>query len=480
MEKNKWQWLLLLFIGICIFLVSCERDNEIDPNFGRQPVSGDTLKVNTFIYEYTKELYLWTSTVDWTKQYPQYEPNSFDFFDKLKYKEEDRWSMLTGDAKGFYNALDGVSASSFGYELIWGRFSDYPSRFAIVLYVYPNSPAELAGLQRGDFLVTINGMEDITDDNYMDFYNAQTILAGKAVLSDSGLVMDYNLIFMNAVSMYEDPVVKDTIIVKGAHKVGYVCYTSYTLESANRLLEVFADFKAKGVSDVVLDLRYNGGGYATVSCLLSSILAPNAVVKQKEVFLTETWNEQCMAEFAKDGEDMNEYFMDNIPVNMDLNRLYVLTLKHSASASEATIIGLKPYMDVIQIGDTTHGKYYGGGLIQPMVYDGSNGWIVDKQIENWLLYLMVYRYADKNGDVSFSGGLVPDIDAEEDYFPLYPLGDERDPLFGKALEMITGESSVRTRTQSIPFPHTMDAAKLRSPLNGKMIHTGKMPVKISD
>jgi len=479
MKTNCLKWILLFITCIGIFFISCEQEDVLKPpdsNLQNKPVTGDTLKVNTFVYNFTKELYLWTSTINWDKQYPQYEPDSFDFFDKLVYKKDDRWSMLTDDAQGFYNRLDGIS-TSFGYELIWGRFTNSPSRFAVVLYVYPGMPAEKAGLKRGDFLVKINGLDDITDDNFMDFYNASSIVAGKAIYTDSELVMDHNLIYMNAVSMYEDPVVKDTVIVKGAHKIGYLCYTSYTSESAKRLLEVFAGFKAKGVSEVVLDLRYNGGGYADVSRLLSSILAPGPVVKQKGVFLTQYWNDACMASFAKDGDDTNEYFMDNVPVNMDLSRLYVLTMKYSASASEATIIGLKPYMNVIQIGESTHGKYYGGGLIKPMVYDRGKGeWVLDKQIEDWLLYLMLYRYADKNGDRSFSGGLIPDISAEEDYFPLYPLGDERDPLFGKAVEMITGEP-VKTRSaQPTPYLYTIEDAKFRNPLNGKMIHSGVLPV----
>ena len=474
MRNKKLEWFLLLMAGVCIFFSSCERETNLDPESIelKKPVTGNTLKVNTFIHDYSKELYFWTSTVNWTKMDPKYEPNSFDFFEKLIYKD-DRWSMLTDDAQGFYNVVDGIS-TSFGYELIWARFSN-STLFAVVLYVYPGTPAEQAGLKRGDFLVSINGAEDITENNYMDFYNAPSILAGKATLTDSGLEMD-GLISLTAVSMYEDPVVKDTIVVKGAHKIGYLCYTSYTEESTRRLLEVFSRFKAQGVSDVVLDLRYNGGGYAEVARLLSSILAPAPVVKRKDIFLTQTWNKQCMASFAKDGDDTNEYFMDALPVNMNLSRLYVLTMEYSASASEATIIGLKPYMNVIQIGDTTHGKYYGGGLISPMVFDrGKNDWVVDTQIENWMMYLMLYRYADKNGDTSFSGGLVPDIYAEEDYFPLYPLGDERDPLFGKAVEMITG-APVQTRAaKGILHPYAMEAAKLRSPLNGKMIHTGALP-----
>ena len=182
-----------------------------------------------------------------------------------------------------------------------------------------------------------------------------------------------------------------------------------------------------------------------------------------------------MAYFKKEGEDTNEYFRDNLSVNMNLDRLYVLTLRFTASASESTMIGLKPYMDVIQIGEATRGKYFGGLLLSPTVYDSRrNTWIADEEIENWLLYLMVYRYADRTGDTSFFGGLIPDFQIKEDYsYMLPPLGDVHDPLFGKAIELITGES-VRTRSaQAKSHPHMIDGVNLRSPLNGKMITLDK-------
>jgi len=469
MKKNELRWSGLIITCISIFISSCEK--EENGNGLRKSVSGDTLKVNNFIYEDVKDYYLWTSTINWNKIEPKYEPDSYIFFDKLKYKTEDQWSMLTDDAPAFYNMLDGVS-TSFGYELIWGRFINSTARYAIVLYVYPGSPAEHAGLKRGDFLVSIDGNKEISDANYMDLYNASSIILGKAVLSDYGFLMpDINLVSMTAVTMYEDPVVKDTVVVKGTHKIGYLCYTNYTRESERKLQEVFIAFKSQGVTDVVLDLRYNGGGYAETSRVLSSILAPNTVVKRKDIFLTQSWNDELTAYFKKQGEDMNEYFMDNLSVNMDLSRLFVLTLRFSASASEATMIGLKPYMEVIQIGEATHGKYYGGALLTPMVYDNrKNEWISDKDIENWLMYLMIYRYANKTGDTSFSGGLNPDYYVEEDYNYMLPqLGDERDPLFGKAIELITGESVSTRSAQSLPHPHIIDGVNLRSPLNGKMI-----------
>ena len=476
MEKNKLKWFLLLLTGLCIFFFSCEKENNLEnePDSTQKPVSGDTLKVNTFIYEDVQTYYLWTSTVNWRQMHPEYEPDPFGFFDKLMYRSVDEWSELYDNAQDTNERFEGTF-TTFGYELSWWRFSNSPSLFAVVLLVYPDSPAEKAGLKRGDFLMTINGL-DITVDNYMDFYYAPSISVGKGILTDTSLAVD-TVISMTAEKMYEEPVYMDTVIVKGTHKIGYLCYTGYTQESKERLLDVFAGFKSQGVSDVVLDLRYNGGGYADVSRWLSSILAPHSAVQRKDVFLTRTWNEQMMPEAAKIGY-VTENFIDTLSVNMDLTRLFVLTTYRTASASEATIIGLKPYMNVIQIGEQTHGKYYGGLLLEPLVYDRrTNDWVLDQEIENWLMYLMVYRYADKNGDVSFSGGLVPDMYAEEEDFSLAPIGDEQDPLLGKAIEMITG-APVRTRVaQRISLPNTIKAAELRSPLNGKMIHTGELPVK---
>ena len=461
----KWFWLLIT--PAVLFLLSCEKE-QIDPK--PDPGLVEIQKVNQFIYSDVKDYYLWTSTIDWPRIDPENESNPFGFFEKLVYGQ-DRWSMLTDDAESFYNRLDGVG-TTFGYELIWGHLLNTKSLYAIVLYVYPNSPAEKAGLQRGDFLVAINGNENITEENYMNLYNAPSITLGRAYLTNVGsLAMDSKPVYMEAVLMYENPVIKDTVVVKGTQKIGYLCYTNYTRESENRLLEVFTRFKAEGVTDVVLDLRYNGGGYAETSRLLSSMLAPESVAKRKDIFLTQTWNQELTGYFKRTGTDTNEYFMDTLSVNMGLSRLYVLTLSFTASASEATIMGLKPYMDVVQIGEPTHGKYYGGTLISPMVYDSrKKEWVTDKEIENWMMYLMVYRYADRDGDTSFSGGLVPNIYAEEAYEYLLPqLGDERDPLFGKAIELITGESVSTRSAKSLPHPHTIDNVRLRSPLNGKMI-----------
>ncbi|MDR1335958.1 MAG: hypothetical protein LBK22_03905 [Tannerella sp.] len=423
-----------------------------------EPISIRAWNVNRFIAEYMEELYLWTSSVNWRTVKPFDESDPFEFFGKLVYSA-DKWSMLTDDIQGLSNEFEGVS-TTFGHILIFGRFANSDNLFAIVLYVYPGTPAERAGVKRGDIFLSVNG-NGITEENYRDLYDAPSLTVERGIVTGEGITFDGRTFSMTAETLYENPIVKDTVIVKGAHKIGYLCYTDYTMESENALVELFSGYKSQGVTDVVLDLRYNGGGFAQTSVLLSSILAPAAVVERKEVFITQVRNDAWMAYLEGEKVDINEYFTDTLPVNMDLKRIFVLTTENTASASESTLVGLDPYMDVVRIGAATHGKYYGGGLFS----DDE-----DKDIANWGMYLMIYRFDNRNGITALAGGLAPDIEAEEDYFALCPFGDERDPLLGAALEMITGQP-VQRRADKSPHPYGIMPTERRGALVGKMIQT---------
>ncbi|MDR3261419.1 MAG: hypothetical protein LBT78_06245 [Tannerella sp.] len=467
MKANKLKLFLFLCGGLFLLFPSCsEEGNDLIEPDDSTSISKITVKVNRFIANYMKELYLWTSTVDWNTVNPETEPDSFDFFNKLVYEEEDVWSSLTENIQELTSEFEGVS-TTFGYRLVLGRFINSENLFAIVLYVYPGTPADLAGMKRGDILLSINETP-ITEANYSDLYDASSLRIGKGIDTGEGIAEDsappYSL---TAQSMYENPIIKDTVIVKGANKIGYLCYADYTPESERELLAVFSRFKSGGVTDVVLDLRYNGGGYMHTANVLSSILAPSPVVKRKDIFLSAVWNDARMAYYKRNKIEVDEYFTDTLSVNMNLNRVFILATGRTASASESTIIGLEPYMEVIRIGSTTYGKYCGGLLLSD-----EN----DEDIANWGMYLMLYRFANKNGATSFTGGLAPDIEAKEDYDFLYPFGDERDPLLGTAIGEITGQPYVQTRSgkSSVPF-YPDRSLERRGALHGKMIDTRPLP-----
>jgi C-terminal processing protease CtpA/Prc len=453
---NVERLLLYLFAAGLFVASGCSKDDISEgSDLSLLPKLTDPEKINKFIVDCTQDVYLWEALTDWKKynNYDTYQAYSgkkelhYELFDTLLY-EDDRWSFLTEDVDGFQSSLQGIS-TTYGYTLILGKFTNTDNYFAIILYIYPGAPAEKAGLKRGDLIIGING-GDITAANYTDLYNSSSLSLRLGYVNTSGSIsLQPGSIEMEAVEMYENPINTVRIIEKKGHKIGYLCYTDYIDTSERELLDVFAGFKAEGVTDVVLDLRYNSGGHAVTAKFLSSILAPRAVVKNKEIYLTQRWNDLYDQYWKESDRNNNEYFVDTLSVNMDLNRVYVLTTGNTASASEATIIGLKPYMDVVLVGKTTHGKYYGGYVLAiDDYYKSASGYNDNREqylnISNWGMYIMVYRYANKNNYPDFSGGLAPeqDLAVEEDYFALKPFGDENDPLLGKALEKITGEKYV--------------------------------------
>ena len=461
----------LAICGLCLlgFLTACDEE-WIKPTPKPDPENKVTLKVNEFIYEGLRSEYLWENTINWNAIDFKKEKDPHAFFKRLIYKD-DRWTSLTDNAEAWNQGFAGIS-TTYGFDLRFSYIGQTEELVAIVRYVYPGTPADRAGIRRGDLLLKLNG-GPITVKNYADFYDKPTIVVNKGILKDKTLTADSVGLAMTAVEMYQDPILKDTVINKDGHRVGYLCYTDYTERSTAELIKVFTRFKTAGVTDVVLDLRYNGGGYVSTARALCSILAPEAAMKKKERFLFKLWNENYMSYWKSKGrnDELYETFVDTLGINMNLNRLYILTGKGTASASELTLTGLTPYMDVVQIGDTTHGKFCGGIVLMPkhLWWDKSASYY--QEIKNWGMYVMIYKFSNKRND-EFPRGFAPRYVVKEYLLELYPFGDERDPLLGKALELITGKQVAKARSRRIqPALRELPIDNPNRPLNGKAIDT---------
>ena len=448
---------------IALLLTGCKKEaNELDTK------SAEYERINKFIIDGVHEVYLWEAETDWnqfeTREAYALYTDHYQLFEKLIY-QDDYWSTLTNDIEGLGSQFDGIS-TTFGYTL---RFYRLPSDdiIAVVLYASPHSPAENAGLKRGDVIIKMNGA-NITLDNYMNLYYAPSISIRCGELEGSTFIELPETISLTAVEMYENPIVTHRTIDMEGQKIGYLCYTGYQRDSEDELIQLFSEFKSDGVNEVVLDLRYNPGGYSRTALILSSILAPEQVVKRKDTYLVHHYNALLTSYYNQRNESLNENFVDTLPVNMNLSRLYVLTGNNTASASEATMVGLEPYLDLVQIGETTSGKYCGGTLLSP-----SNIYLEKDRdyfgsFSNWGMYLMIYRFANIKGITSFTGGLVPNIEAEEDDFDLKPFGDEDDPLLGRALAHIKGVEYIEKRASRITVPLT-PLPVLKKPFDGMMI-----------
>ena len=471
--KNNFVFLSLLTV-FALTVSGCSNAVEeyLSPS-GSDGDLDDFVNINMFIAEATAQVYLWESETDWSKYnsrnaLAEY-TDHYKLFDEFIYKD-DHWSELTDNISELMSQFEGVS-TTFGYRLRFYKLASTGSIVAVVLYTYPGSPAEYAGLKRGDIIVEMNGGE-ITEDDYVDLYNAAYLAVRCGVWDAESRTVEPlpEVKNITAVNMYENPVNTYKVIEKDGHKIGYLCYTGYQVESEKDLERIFTDFKSEGVTDVVLDLRYNSGGHSRTARFLSSILAPESVVRSKSVFLEHHYNHRYTNYYNSIGEDLNERFFDTLSINMNLDRLYVLTSNNTASASEATIVGLDPYFNVVRIGSTTSGKYCGGILLSPQELYGESSRDYYSGFSNWGMYIMIYRFANIDGLDSFAGGLMPDIFAEEDSFDLKPLGDEDDPLLGRALAHIFGQNYVDRRSGKVSLP-VVKMPDIKRPVYGLMIST---------
>lgn len=419
-------------VAIQLLFSGCSKDDT-------PPVTEEeriALKAKKFVYDYTSEAYLWRDRISSSIDYRS-ASSPEELFEMMRYRELDKWSYVSDNSQQEMEGFQGVS-TTFGYSLAFGTFTNKPDvYFAVVMFVYDGSPAKSAGLERGDIILTLGG-ENLTKENYMQLYYAPSVKIGLGDYTEEGIKDSGKTLSLTAVKMYEDPVVTTKILDVNGTKVGYLFYAGYYEESHGRLADVFADFEAEGVSELILDLRYNPGGNAQTPPYLASFIAPENVVKNRSVFLTQTWNDLYMKYFKQKGEDMNTYFVPGISANLNLKRVFVLTTGSTASASEATISGLMPYMDVIKIGSATYGKYCGAALLMPTDSNGNR----DSEIGNWLLSLVVYKFVNAEGFTEFKNGIAPDYNVEDGgLLRGIPLGDESDPMVAKALSIIGGTTS---------------------------------------
>jgi C-terminal processing protease CtpA/Prc len=207
----------------------------------------------------------------------------------------------------------------------------------------------------------------------------------------------------------------------------------------------------KNVSNMVIDLRYNPGGTISAAQHLCSSIAPLPTVNDENTLVTYQWNDKYQNYWRSNGinDQIEVDFDSEVPSKMGLNSVYILTGSGTASASELTITGLKPYMTVTTVGDTTYGKYTASITLKP------EDWYDDlsyyKDFANWGLQPIVLRYANALGETDFKDGFAPDIAADDDLFATFPLGDANDPLFAAAIEDITG-TPVVTAMKSVKQP----------------------------
>lgn len=467
--KKNWIILVLLSLGLC--LAGC--DKQPAPNTEPDPTpSGPSqeelekqklwLYANTFARNTMNLYYLWCEEIKSDLKAWKDTEEPIAKVAKIRYKNAkgediDRWTMLTDDFESFYGSVSG-NGKTYGFDFVLYYYdSSHTTLCAVVTYTYPGSPAAEAGLKRGDAIVTVNGKE-IPAKNYSNIlYNelmgGDKLTAG--VLTAGGTQATLT---MNSKEMYENPVILSKVFDCGDKKVGYLVFTSFTLDACKDLIDVCKSFKEAGVSELILDLRYNGGGFVITEQVLASMLAPEAEVLAGSVMATEVYNAALTEFFRSRGTDTNTYFKTEYDFNSDnksykfstkganlgLDKLYAIISSGSASASEALICDLYPYMEVKMVGEQSHGKYCSGLMMQATDFfddyaeDLGTKFATEgkKYTKNWGLYVMYSRFADKDGKtLCMPDGLTPDYKVADDPLDSFQLGDPQETMLAKALSL---------------------------------------------
>ena len=434
--KNLVKTTLLLFLAVAIFN-SCQKD---DPTPDGPEASEYTKKVNRFIKAAMDDKYFWNE--DMPDLNYNYETDSKEYFSKLL-DEDDEFSWITDDVDALLNSFEG-NEKSFGWSLAFYNITDIGKIVGIVEFVYPETPASVAGFKRGDILLKVNG-SNLSQSNYSDLLNLDQADVTVGIPTETDIVEDTTISLVSD-QLSLNPVLTTNVVAHDGRRIGYLFYAQFIPNYDNDLGAAFQSFISQNITDLVVDLRYNTGGITSSAQYLASCIAPLDVVNNNEILVTLKWNKYWQ-EYWTDRQIMSQlemYFNNQVPYKLGLNKVYFLTGPYTASSSELTITGLKPYMDeVITVGDTTYGKYVGSQTLLPVTYLNDAD---AQEISNWAVQPIVLRWANSAGVTDFKGGFPPDIPADDNLFNAYPLGDKNDPLFKAAIEDITGTPVVAMKS----------------------------------
>lgn len=416
--------------------------------------------INTFAANSMDQYYLWIDEPQVAEKMDKWilTADPVTTIKDIRYKDWsgmdiDRWTRMLDSYEETVDSFDGIE-TTYGFDFELYRL-DATNVCAVITYVMKGSPAEKAGLKRGDVIVKVNGKYmPLQDNEYVPIVN-QELLDGSTLRAT--LLKGESDITLNAVKMQEDAVLLTKVFDCQNKKVGYMVYNSFTFESIERLIEECKKFKDAGISELILDLRYNPGGYGIASEAFASMLAPETEIKAGSVYQTEVYNEELTKYYEKRNRSNKTLFTtefvyphgnekktsNTADANIGIEKLYVIITDNSASASEALICGLKPYLPITLIGQKSYGKFCGGYLLGAQeFYDDYKEPLTKmgiytegrEAVKGWGMYIMVSRYADKDGITgSMPDGYLPDIEVEDDPIDGYQLGDPEESMLKVAL-----------------------------------------------
>lgn len=393
--KNSHKVLPAFVAGFILIFASCKKDKDVIAAAPPANTGGGTTvstqQIKDSVLLLTRDIYLWNSQVPATFAVQNYadpaaimtaiqpysmEPGFSAAVDKWSFAmKKTEWDQMSA---GTSHIGATAAAGDFGFTVFFRAEGDLRVRL-----VEPNSPAGQAGVERSWRITSINGNTNMTTANSNFIINATyNSTSGSFVFQKpSGGTVTLSL---NAAHYAQKPVYLDTVYHINGKTIGYLVFNSFlgNINNINAEFQrVFSRFASAQVTDVVVDLRYNGGGYVALAEQLSNYLVgsgANGSLMMKQLYNSQHTANNQVTNYHKAG-------------SINLSDVYFIVGRGTASASELVINNLKPYMEVKLIGPTpTHGKPVGFFAIP---------------VSDWYIFPVSFRTVNKNGEGNYFNGI---------------------------------------------------------------------------
>jgi len=472
---------IISVLSIVFLVTSCEKTKT----YGIDTTVND--EINYFIWKGLNTFYLWQKEVpdladdrfaNFTDLYIYFRGYSSpeDIFESLLNKPADRFSWIVDDYVALENSFNGINLSN-GMEFGLVQYTNGSDNvFGYVRYVIENSDADTKGVSRGMIFNSINGSQ-LTLTNYKDLLFSDDInyTIGFADYNDGVPNSNNNDISLLKQELQENPIAITKVFTEGTNKIGYLLYNQFARNYDGQLNAAFSNLKSEGINELIIDLRYNGGGSVSSATYLGSMVTGqfNGALYSQQV-----WNDKVrdalpaerflnnFTDEIKNTDSNGDIVLQESINSLGLDKVYFITTYSSASASELVINSLSSYIDVKLVGKTTRGKQVGSITL----YDSDN---LQKNGSNlnpdhkYAMQPLVLEISNKD-NINYPNGIIPGntlpgIELGEDYNNLGVLGERSDPLLDRTLIYITTGSKTSNKTDNSYDFNEIFNSKLATP-----------------
>lgn len=423
-----------LIVGVTMAPLGCQSEGfpEIEP-----PSSCDLDAQKEWIYDTMDEVYLWSTELPPKDEIDFASYDSPEALTTALRQNVDRWTRAVDKVESDALFMDGMRLG------IGFKYRSNDDGNLILKLVHPGSPAGVAGLRRGDIIVSVNGVPsaDVSSSDWGE--------------NDEGLVIDFEVIPREQAGNPDAeaqpvPVTRGwyliitvpvaTVLDLPDESVGYLFFDTFVKTSVAELDAAFETFEDAGVTKLVVDLRYNGGGLISTARHLNNLLGSS--LYDGSVMYKVKYNSNL-------SEGDSSYDFSNTTHALPLEQIAFITSGSTSSASELVINALLPYTEVEIIGTATSGK--------PV---GSNSFEFCEK----LLFPITFKLLNALDVGEYFDGLTPGCGGEDQ--PAFELGDPNESLLANALEYL--ESGSCSAYQATPALRSGVDANPADPLN--LIH----------